>query len=384
MQHDNSDDPYGFWNDEPTRQLKRTQAGTRTHTDTRSLPVTRMVPVVQTDRARRIDTEPRPRNPLLVRTSLMIGAMLVLVPLGLNLRSDDPLVRAAEIQGVDTVMVGKLPAPAPTQATVAPSTTAPITTLLAAVVAPTTPPPTEAVVVTAAPTAPPTTAAPAKKKAATKTTTTQAAPPTVAQAADKACALTYTIVSGDSWSSIASRAKITLKALLANNNATASTMLLPGKTVCLPSGAVAPGPPTTKAPSTTQPPATTQPKAPKPTSPPATTAPPNTQPAPPPNTYTKAQVAQIIRDVWPDDLEDEAIRIATRESNLIPTVRNSCCYGLFQIYYTAHRTWLASIGITSAAQLYDPRVNATAALALYNNSGWAPWGTSTPTTTAAA
>ena len=53
-------------------------------------------------------------------------------------------------------------------------------------------------------------------------------------------------------------------------------------------------------------------------------------------------MAQIIRDVWPDDLEEEAIRIATRESNLIPTVKNYCCYGLFQIYYNAHRTWLAT------------------------------------------
>ncbi len=176
-----------------------------------------------------------------------------------------------------------------------------------------------------------------------------------------------------------------MKDLLAVNNATTQTVLLPGKDICLPTGAVAPATPSTK-PATTQP-ATTQPKAtpPKattpattqPTTPPATSAPTTTQPKPPPNTYTKAQVAQIIRDVWPDDLEDEAIRIATRESNLIPTVRNSCCYGLFQIYYSAHRAWLASIGVTSAAQLYDPRVNATTALALYNSSGWAPWATGT-------
>ena len=386
MQHDNSDDPYGFWDDEPTRQLKRPQAGTRAHTDTRSVPVTRMVPVVQTTRAHRIPVEPRQKNPLLVRTCVMVGALLLLVAGGLNLRNDNPLVRAADIQGVDTVLVGKLPAPAPTQVTAAPATSVPITTLLAAVVV-TTPAPTEAVVVTAAPTEPPTTAAPAKKKAVAKTTTTQAAPPTVAQAAETACASTYTVASGDSWSSIASRAKISMKSLLALNNATINTLLLPGKKLCLPAGATDPGPPTTKAPATTQPPSTTQPKptptTPKPTNPPATTAPPNTQPAPPPNTYTRAQVAQIIRDVWPDDLEDEAIRIATRESNLIPTVRNSCCYGLFQIYYAAHRAWLASIGVTSAAQLYDPHVNASAALALYNSSGWAPWGTSTPTTTAA-
>ena len=96
--------------------------------------------------------------------------------------------------------------------------------------------------------------------------------------------------------------------------------------------------------------------------------------APPPNTYTRAEVEAIIREVWPDDLEDEAVRIATRESNLIPTVRNYCCYGLFQLYYSVHKTWMAQMGITSASQLYDPRVNATAAYALYQRSGsWAPW-----------
>jgi hypothetical protein len=87
--------------------------------------------------------------------------------------------------------------------------------------------------------------------------------------------------------------------------------------------------------------------------------------------------------VWPDDLEDTAIQIATRESNLIPTAHNSCCYGLFQIYYAAHKSWLASIGVTSAAQLYDPQVNANAAYALYRTSGWAPWGGAPTTTTVA-
>jgi hypothetical protein len=189
---------------------------------------------------------------------------------------------------------------------------------------------------------------------------------------------------------------VTMNALLAANGATTKTVLLPGNDICLPQGAVAPGPPSTKPPVTTQPattqPATTQPKPapattqPQPTTtqpntPPATTVPTVTQPAPPANTYSKAAVAQIIRDVWPDDLEDEAIRIATRESGLIPTVRNYCCYGLFQIYYTVHKTWLAGMGITSAAQLYDPRVNATVAVALYNRSGWAPWALPTTTTT---
>jgi soluble lytic murein transglycosylase-like protein len=86
-------------------------------------------------------------------------------------------------------------------------------------------------------------------------------------------------------------------------------------------------------------------------------------------------VEGIIRDVWPDNIEDWAVRIATRESRLTPHVRNSCCWGLFQIHWTAHRAWLTSdFGITSPEQLYDARTNATVALALYNQVGCRPWG----------
>ncbi len=385
MQYDNSDDPFGFWKDEPTRQLKRTQAGTRSHADTGgdTRPLTRMVPVVRTERANSVPGLHPPRNPLVVRIGVMAGITLLLVPLALSLRDDRPQVQASNLQGVDTVLVGKMPAPAPTA--IALDTDAP--TSLAPTPVPS-PPPTDAIAVTAAVTAAPTdspTTAPKVKKAAAKATTTVAAvpKPTATQSADQSCSAMYTVANGDSWSTIADRAGITMKALLAANNATIKTVLLAGKSICLPAGASTPAPPTTKAPSATQP-ATTQPATPPVTTPPVSTSPATTQPPPPANTYTKAQVAQIIRDVWPDDLEDEAIRIATRESNLIPTVHNYCCYGLFQIYYTAHRTWLASMGITSAAQLYDPLTNATAAYALYRNSGWAPWAISTPTTTAAA
>lgn len=90
----------------------------------------------------------------------------------------------------------------------------------------------------------------------------------------------------------------------------------------------------------------------------------------------------IIRDVWPDELEDHAVAIATRESRLVPTARNACCWGLFQIHWTAHRSWLAALGITDPHQLLDARTNATAAYALYqradaangdNGDGWGPW-----------
>ena len=61
---------------------------------------------------------------------------------------------------------------------------------------------------------------------------------------------TYTVKSGDSWSRIASLHKVTLAALLAANNATASTVIHPGQVVCLPAGATTsttttvPAPPT--------------------------------------------------------------------------------------------------------------------------------------------
>ena len=212
------------------------------------------------------------------------------------------------------------------------------------------------------------------------------APVTAAQAAEKTpCTMTYIVVKGDAWSTIASRANVSLKSLLAANGATTSTLLLPGKAICLPAGASVPAAPVVTAAPAAKPPATTQPATtqPKPPTTPAPTSPPVTQPAPPPNTTSRAEAAQIIRNVWPDDLEDIAIQIATRESNLIPTAHNYCCYGLFQIYYSAHKSWLAGIGVTSAAQLYDPQVNANAAYALYRVSGWSPWGGAPTTTTVA-
>jgi hypothetical protein len=126
-------------------------------------------------------------------------------------------------------------------------------------------------------------------------------------------------------------------------------------------------PPSTKAPATTA--ASSPPKT-----QPTTTTTAAAAPAPPPNSYSKAQVEAIIRSVWPADQADEAVRIAKRESNLVPTVRNWCCYGLFQIYFKMNQPALAAVGVTSPEQLYDPRVNAEAAYAMYQRSGWAPWG----------
>ena len=92
-------------------------------------------------------------------------------------------------------------------------------------------------------------------------------------------------------------------------------------------------------------------------------------PAPAPVT----DVEGLIRAAWPDDSENEAVRIATRESRLQPGARNSCCFGLFQINFAPHRAWLAGMGVTSAGQLLDAQTNINAALALYQAAGWSPW-----------
>jgi soluble lytic murein transglycosylase-like protein len=94
-------------------------------------------------------------------------------------------------------------------------------------------------------------------------------------------------------------------------------------------------------------------------------------------TYSADEIVQIIREVWPDELEDRAIAIARRESRLRPDaigVPNNCCYGLFQIYYKWHKSWLPKIGIRNARQLLDAKSNALAALEIYKrNHGWGPW-----------
>jgi LysM repeat protein len=156
---------------------------------------------------------------------------------------------------------------------------------------------------------------------------------------------TYTVVKGDGWLAIAKKVGATSKALLAANNATTSTALFPGRSVCMPSGATAGA---STAAGTT---ATVAVRA-----------------------YTAAENEAIIRSVWPDDLEEEALRIARRESNLKNNAKNSCCYGLFQINWSAHKSWLAGIGVTSASQLLDPNVNTAAAYTLYQRSGsFRPW-----------
>lgn len=185
--------------------------------------------------------------------------------------------------------------------------------------------------------------------------------------AGKACSAgTYTVGRGDGWIAIAKKVGVTTKQLLAANGATARTVIHPGRTVCLPAGASAPASSTAPAaaPSSKS---TVTPKLPAtPAATPSTTV--------VVKTYTAAEVEAIIRQAWPDDLEDEALRIATRESNLKPGAKNSCCFGLFQIYFNVHKSWLQNVGVTSSGQLLDPTVNANAAYALYQRAGgFGPW-----------
>ena len=154
------------------------------------------------------------------------------------------------------------------------------------------------------------------------------------------CPRTYVAKRGDSWWSIAQKSNTTLNRVLKLNGAKTSTKILIGDKVCVPGQST---------------PVATTPAIPK---------------------YTQAEVIQIIRDAWPDDLEERALFIAYRESKYQPGVinRSKCCYGLFQIYYRWHKLWLPEVGVTSANQLLDPRLNAAAAYRMYQrNNGWGPW-----------
>ena len=145
----------------------------------------------------------------------------------------------------------------------------------------------------------------------------------------------------DSWSRIAARYDISLKRLLDLNGAKSSTLILVGKQICTSDQPILMIPETN---------------------------------------YKRKDVVAIIREVWPDEHEENALFVAQRESKMRPNVVGGvadCCIGLFQIYFSLHRSWLVNIGVTEPSQLLDPRVNAEAAYALFkrNGSSWKPWWT---------
>jgi hypothetical protein len=94
----------------------------------------------------------------------------------------------------------------------------------------------------------------------------------------------------------------------------------------------------------------------------------------------------IVRDVWPDDLEDRAWGIVQGknrkcnwgESNANPNaIGPQKEVGLFQIHPThfrGKRGFVTKLGYTRD-DLFDPRINAEMALYLYENSrsGWKNW-----------
>ena len=52
------------------------------------------------------------------------------------------------------------------------------------------------------------------------------------------------------------------------------------------------------------------------------------------------------------------------ESGYQPHAQSQCCSGLLQIYFDVHKGWLAGLGMDSRRDLYGPRTDAEAALAL--------------------
>jgi LysM repeat protein len=171
------------------------------------------------------------------------------------------------------------------------------------------------------------------------------------------CGAKFSVQLGDSWSLLADYAGVGTRELLQVNKANARTVIVPGDELCVPSGARMRRP---------APVATTQParraSSPKPVVVVAA------------KRFTVAQSTRIIRDVFPDALEKRAFEIVQRESHTNAAAYNFCCYGLFQIHFQAHKSWLATIGVTNPSQLLDAGANARAALTLYKRSNsWAAW-----------
>lgn len=196
-------------------------------------------------------------------------------------------------------------------------------------------------------------------------------PATVDALADRIepdCSLSYTAQPGDSWYSVAAAAGVSPTDLISENRATLDTIIVPGDEICLPDDATVP---TTTEPSSTTAPESSPTTTSTPETTPTTEAPQDTSPV------SESEAKQVIRDVFPDELEEKALDIAFKESRYDARAYNGwCCYGLFQIYWSVHQDWLDDYDIHSIEDLYDPRKNAEAAYALYRAAGgWSPWST---------
>lgn len=312
-------------------------------------------------------------DPLLVRAGMIGVVLLLLVPLMLSLRPDrsDDSLRGEVVE---------VPAPAGAQPA-APVSTAPVPSTgntsatpddaaVTAAADATTVEAATASVATNGPTEPTTDPSAVTTVAATASSSSDLDAAAVDVAAERVvpeCPQTYTAAAGDSWYRIADEAGVTPGELLAENNATTSSVILPGDDICLPAGAAMPTPPTTVAPVTTTPATTPT------TDPPSTTVPATTV-APTAN-LSRTEVQELIRQTWPAEEVDTALAIARRESNFIATADNGwCCVGVFQLYWTVHRGWLDDFGIFQRSDLYDARKNIAAAYHMWQTQGWGPWG----------
>ncbi len=337
----------------------------------------------------------RPRggvDPLLARFGGVAVVLTLLVPVAMSFTSDsdsNDALRTADAPSALAIPATEVASDPTADALTAPDTAAPLTaasntdTSAGAGTAASASAATEP----AAALEPAVTEPASTEPAVTEPASTATASPKSESLAETRCGAEYEIVAGDFWIRLADGAGVDIADLFAVNDATSDTPLYPGRTICLPIGARTPPPPATT-PATTQAPATTpapsgasssgsRSTATKPTATtPRSTIAPTTTVAPPASSNATAdQVQAIVRAVWPDELEERALEIAWRESNFRATAKNNCCYGVFQIYWSVHRSWLGDLGITSPEQLYDPTLNARAALTLYQRAGgWGPWG----------
>ena len=178
--------------------------------------------------------------------------------------------------------------------------------------------------------------------------------PAVGAPSAAASCTSFIVQRGDSWSLLADYAGVGLSAMLRANNANARTVILPGQKLCVPKGATFNRPGSQSTDKVQAEAATPKLVIPK-------------------KRLSAAESEAIIREIFPDKLERRALKIAKRESRLNHVASSWCCLGLFQIYFGANKAFLGTLGITDPSQLLDARTNATAAYAMYQRSGWAPW-----------
>jgi LysM repeat protein len=335
-------------------------------------------------------------DPLLLRLGITIVIAVLLVPLALSLRAagDDEHVVTADAAASGApdgteLTAGSAP-PAASSVTSPPIAPTSAAALSSAVTVPTGSALSEATATVAAADVAAAVSAPTTPAESSGDVTERANVVTGTAAHDEVpaerdapgCAATYVASSGDYWLRLADEAGISLGALLAANGASTDTPLYPGSEVCVPQGARMPSPPTTATPSSatastaaTTPATTTLPAPSTTTTAAPTTAAPTTA-APPATVVSTSDVQAMIREVWPDDLEEKALEVAYHESRYVATAYNgSCCYGVFQIYWAAHQSWLDDLGVTSAGQLFDARTNIRVAYAIHVRvGGWGPWG----------